>query len=192
MHCTLCGLHFSWRQAIPCNMAALENTGDGRFRLCPNCQYQNDKLHNLSQARCARCQRDFNWEEASFVPVVVFRRPPPPRNASRPSDECGGAREPPPTISPVLLEWLSDARRAAITTENMDDVTVSIPTGCSDEEPVIHESLRCEICSLRAKTFALQCGHLFCENCLVLSLRNNPVCPVDRSHVVTPPIRVYF
>jgi hypothetical protein len=186
MHCTFCGLHFSWRQAVPYNMAALENTGDGRFRFCPHCNYQNEKLHCLGDARCTRCQKDFIWEAALFVPVVVMRTAPTGvnNNSRRPTDECGRTREAPPPVSAALREWLQDPRRPNVD-GNANETEIPL-----DNE--IHESLRCEICAVRQKTCALQCGHLFCEHCLVQVLRDHPLCPIDRSVVASPPIRIYF
>ena len=187
MHCAFCGLHFSWRQAVPCNIAALENTGDGRFRFCPHCNYQNEKLHSLAMAKCARCQKDFDWDSALFVPLVIMPAPPVShsrRNSAPVADECGRAREPPPVITAAVQAWLDDPRRPRIDPE-------ADHANDNEEIPIV-ENLRCEICVTRQKTFALQCGHLFCEHCLVQVLRNQPLCPVDRVHVTVAPIRIFI
>jgi hypothetical protein len=205
MHCAVCGLHFSWRLAVPCNMDTLDNTGDGRFRYCPNCQYQNNKLHSLSEARCARCQHDFLWEEALFVPITRIRTPritpqPQPQPAQREpttrnragamggENDCGATRQAPPQTSAALRAWLNDPKRAHLAP------STDIPCGAGqdEQEGVIVEALRCEICTTRPKLYALQCGHMYCEQCLVTFLGNQPICPTDRAVVETAPIRIYF
>ena len=185
MHCVLCGMHFSWRLAIPCNMEALDNQGDGRFRLCPHCQYQNVKLHSLTEARCSRCDRDFVWDNAAHVPMTHLGDLPRTRNragAVGGENDCGAGRALPQLTSPAVRAWLNDSRRPCI--------NPAIPI--EGDYPVVNEAIRCEICSSRPKSYALQCGHLFCEECLVTFLRDHPTCPIDRSIVAAAPIKIYF
>jgi len=191
MHCVICGRHFSWRSAIPYNLEALENSGDGRFRYCPHCQYQNIKLHCLSEVRCSRCERDFIWETARIVPVTTLPREFPQTRhragAVGGENDCGAVRAPPQHVSTALRAWLNDARRRPRVGEELPHTPNDV-----DNPVVVHETLRCQICSSRSKSHALQCGHLFCEECLVICLRQHPTCPVDRTLVELPPIRIYL
>jgi len=188
MHCLVCGTDFSWRNAMPWDYEThVPHIHNERFRLCPFCHQQNEKLHNLSQARCSRCRRDFEWERAVLAPMPQFRlnvndtAGPPieimePRNHS---NDCGAIGSTAPEISPALRRWLE--QHQPIDLDEGDEVTADVP-----------EFLKCDICSQRRKSVALPCGHLFCEACVVTFLRDNPVCPVDRIVVQTPPMKVYL
>lgn len=198
MHCPICGIYFSWKQARPLNLAALDNAGDGRFRLCPYCNYQNEKLHSLSDVRCCNCSRDFNWDSALFVPVVVQRGEGIQRNVQGSGSqhdhiECRALRRRPVRANKAVRDWLKDHRRSENARGDSKNITAEHNNKDNPFEVTnLERRLLCDICLTNERSHVLECGHLFCEECLVQILKQNPECPMDRRPVKSAPIRVFL
>jgi len=113
----------------------------------------------------------------------------------RSENDCGTRRNPErPQVTAGLKHWLNDPRRQRMLQgmQSGEQRGSDCSLSSSEEEAAVHESLRCEICASRTKNFALPCGHLFCEHCLVMYLPEHPICPIDRSVIRSPPIRIYL
>lgn len=188
MYCTSCNRGFLWSRAVPWRgmLRPSDNDLTGHLRFCPHCKRPNEKLHSLSDARCIRCHKDFDWESALLVPLLPSQNLPPSSSTSSSFSNAqssnngsgiGGRKYPLAELNLVVQNCLNHHQRLLNESDAEDDVD---------------EVLCCGVCMTRRKSFALECGHVFCEYCVVQILQERPVCPVDRVHITAAPIRVFI